>query len=168
MTNYQEVVRLLPTLNKKELAQVLSAVKALGALPQNVRAGPTPQLDDARQVLKCMCEHLAHRGVEFPQVAVLTRMGVYLSFKSKVPALMQYLTNAGITTKQYQWAVLSMGFGYLYDNLIARGWSVDATTLMTRIHLIPAMINREFPGYAEAGYLKFALAQHTMTTQTTK
>jgi hypothetical protein len=144
--SYREVLRLLPTLTGAELAQVQSAIKALGAI------GPA-QDDSASQVLKCLCNLLQKRGLEFPQPSVLMKMSIYPAYKRKVPALLQYLQHAGLATKVQQWAALSIGFGLLYDSLTAQGLACDASVLMRQVHRLPALINREFPGYAEAGYL---------------
>jgi hypothetical protein len=80
-------------------------------------------------------------------------MGIFPSFKGKCPSIIEYLQAAKITSKTQQWAVLLEGFRILYEDLTAMGLATDGSMLMRHVHRLPALLNREYPGYAAGGYL---------------
>jgi hypothetical protein len=85
-------------------------------------------------------------------------MAVFPSFKGKCPALIEYLEAAGIKSKTQQWAVLMEGFRILYQDLTAIGLATDASMLMRHVHRLPALLNKEYPGYAELQVLHKVIA----------
>lgn len=161
----RKIVSQLPSLTAEEKTYVLGALKAsnvasgvaAGALGEQVLKVGRQADVDATFVLDILCRRLASLGVERANPNALIKASQYQSFKTKVPDLMQWLKDAGCTTRHLQSHAIGMGFELLYKDNAARGFQVGSRPLMAQVHRIPNIINQQFPGYGSSGLLSWAI-----------
>ena len=151
MTDYDEIVKLLPRLSREQLHAVMARAGALSSMP-----GPQPgNSDDCDEslALECICAMMKSKGMEFATPVLLRKSPVFNSFKTeKVPAVMAYLGRAGFTRNETR-AMMQIGLELLMADLGRMGLMISGRALMSHFHRIPSLLNHAFPGYAEAGLL---------------
>jgi hypothetical protein len=143
-----EVCRKLHQLSGTELEQVRQRIATLR------HVGPSqPQQagDEALLLLDVIVEFLASRGLELNRVAMLRRVSQYQVFADKAGDVFRFMR--GVESRTQRHAFLLLAVELLYDDLADMGISVSARTMMSHVHRIPAVVNRSFPFYAEAGML---------------
>jgi hypothetical protein len=152
----------LPELDRGELEALRTRIGALlhlrGDAPDLPAIGGKPDQGDNTFVLVCLSEALARIGIEHTNPAVLARVQSIGAFRKKVPDLMLFLRK-NLPDRRAQRATLMLGFELLYKNMCSMGVAISGRTLMNNIHRIPSIIDREFPGYASAGYLSMLFIQ---------
>lgn len=103
-------------------------------------------------VLDAIVEVLSAMGVEYVNASILRKSASFKSFNEKMPELFLYLEK--ITTQRVERrAMLRLVIELLYQDLARMNVATTARTLMSHAHRIPAVINNNFPGYADAGLL---------------
>ena len=149
-TDLDRLLALLPSLTPKEKVE---ATKALKALSQFDRESPDSTADvDEDLVLEAIYDVLTRRGAEFTSPGMYYKSRSFPSFRAKIPALMRYVRQAA-QTRQQQRYLLSIGINSLYNYLFAKNIPINYASILRTIDLVPAMVNRAFPGYAESGLL---------------
>jgi hypothetical protein len=143
-----EVCQKLHQLSGPELEQVRQRITML----RHVGPSQPQQADgEALLLLDVIVEFLASRGLELNKVAMLRRVSQYQVFADKAGDVFRFMR--GVESRTQQRAFLVLAIGLLYDDLADMGIAVSARTMMSHVHRIPAVVNRSFPFYAEAGML---------------
>ena len=154
MTAFTEILERLPALSKAEMQQVKARVTVLSQ-------GPSGQVNhadtDVLLVLSVIQAVMFSRGADMTTVAGLQRAAQYRSMADKVPALVGYLHRAGIKDRIEVRAILSIAVDLLYRDLTQMGLTTSSRTIMQHLHRIPAVLNKQFPGYAKMGWLGMLL-----------
>jgi hypothetical protein len=153
-TELKTVLDTLPKLTADELQRVRSGLAALSSLggAKPIVRGPE---DDADWVLLGITSFMQNAGLDMSGPAQL-RGSHFAAFRNKMPALMHFINRAGDKNKQR--ALLHLGLDLLHENMTAIGLAVTSRTLMQHVHRIPGVIDRSFPGYAQAGLLPLIIA----------
>lgn len=162
-SNVETILQLIPSLTSEEVARVRSALDMSSQLGGKVRHEPIAS--DDLYVLDTIARFMQERGLDMSGREQLARGRDYSAFKIKVPALFGYLKQAG--DRNAQRALLTIGIELLYDDLTKIGLAVTSRSLMAHTHRITGVINRMFPGYAQAGFIKLILKreQHVRSKQ---
>lgn len=145
-----EVLSRLPKLGAAELEEVRKRLLLLRTVDQ--AAGQVAAIDQpATMALEVIAGFLTDRGLEHASVPALRKATQYQSFTEKVRRVVSYMASVeGLTARR---AFFRLGVELLYDDLCRMEVAVSARTLMSHIHRLPAVINKSFPGYAQAGHL---------------
>ena len=143
-----DILSALPKLNPQELEEVDAHVRFL----RQTKGGVSGSEADVDLVLQSICECLMGMGVEFCTIPQLRKSQQFKAFAAKVPSVMKYVREA-VETRNEQRVILELGARLLYQNLTETGLPAGARTVMSHLHRLPSVINREFPGYAASGLL---------------
>lgn len=142
-------------LTTEELALLRTHISAMIALgPSSADTILTASGHDD-WVLMGICDYMRSNQLDLAGVQQLTSGKHYDTYKEKLPSLHRYLKSAG--NKNVQRALLRLGIGLLHFDLVAIGLAVSSRLLMAHIHRVPGVINRAFPGYAQAGLLSMII-----------
>lgn len=154
MSDLQTVLKLLPKLTSEELGQVRVAMGALGAAgPAYVKPGIRAE-DDASWLLSIVRDVFPDQPIP---VHVLRKSRIYPSFAQKLPAVMTWIKHA-LERRVEQQALLNVALTLMRHDLAAQGTiTVSPTLIMSNIHMLPATIDRHFPGYVESGLIGLVL-----------
>ncbi len=152
MTDYDEIVKLLPRLTRGQLRAVTARAGALSSMAPASQTNGAAESDEL-SALDCICAMMKSKGMEFASPVLLRKSPVFNSFKTeKVPAIMTYLERAGFTRNETR-AMMQIGLELLMADLGRMGLLISGRALMSHFHRIPSLLNQAFPGYAEAGFL---------------
>lgn len=145
-----EIVVRLPTLTPAELEMLRARISVLLSLSSGhvVRE----EGNDAKWVLQSILDVLSAIGVEHVGVAALLRSPDYRAFSHKVPEVLRYLAKSNLQKNELH-AAMRVGIELLYRNLVQIGVTTTSRTIMQHFHRVPAVLNKAFPGYGEAGML---------------
>lgn len=151
----------IPTLTSEEQAQVgaaLKAAQAMGAAGQV--SGEKPQRmireeapEHVREVLQFIISYMMDHKLDRTKVDDALNSTHGREFAKKTPAVWAFVTEhtknrAGAQT------MLMVAVKLLHADLMDMGIAVSTRTMMAHVHRLPALINRQFPGYAASGLLK--------------
>ena len=150
MTNVTDILSQLSALSPTERSTIRTRLSALDSLDDGPSNGVQKQ-EHGNEVLHAICSFMQQKGLETTPASMLIRSPQYRAFATKCPLVIEFL---GPLSKLERETLLFIGVGLLYDNLCKMGVVVTTRTLMSHIHRLPGCINRAFPGYAGAGYLK--------------
>lgn len=153
MSNVDQIVAWIPSLTSDEVQRIRAALDMSGQLGGKVKHEAIPS--DELNALDAIARFMQERGLDLSGREQLARGRGYNAFKAKVPALFAYLKQAG--DRNAQRALLTIGIELLYADLTKIGLAVTSRSLMAHTHRIVGVINREFPGYAQAGFIKLIL-----------
>lgn len=145
MVDVKEIIASLPRLSPEERSQVAAAAKAL-ASNAPLKAGK------GEFVLQCIVATAEMQGLELRPPESLRRSTSYVGFTDKAVKLETWLANA-VDDRTAQRALLMLGLRLLVENIRDMNLNVGSSMLMRHIHRLPAVMDRHFPGYYEAGVL---------------
>lgn len=147
MSKLQTIIDLLPQLSAEELNSVSSRISAL----RNI-SSPRSMDNDENWALQCVCDVLASIGVEYPLVGTLQKVIDRPTFRVKLVEINHFFNKSKLNRIERR-AVLMIGIELLYTNMQEIGIPVSSRTLILQFHRIPAILNKNFPGYASCGFL---------------
>jgi len=163
MSALKQIIDLLPKLDSDELSELRKRITALSSL------GGSPEVDGkagalrdtrAEMIMEAINHVMSSLGADSASVFVMRRTADYPRLKQKVDSLFEYMRKiTGNRVEQQH--LLNMSVEMLYQDLVELGIPVTALTIMRHIHRIPAVMNKQFPGYAEAGVLSMILKGNT-------
>lgn len=115
----------------------------------------------AHEVLTMIADECHRRGIDVRASSkrLATNKG-FPAFKAKMHdhgEVGGFLKKASERSRVRLRALTRVAVHELVDNMLGMGVAVSATTLMSNIHRIPAVLDRAFPGYAAAGLLQLAV-----------
>lgn len=149
----------LADLSPAELAEVGQHVKMMGGGPIGPISNRPPDTD-AEMVADAVAEVLAGLGVERCNRSQLLGCAQYQSMRQKMPELMDYMRRGG-SERVVLGAMLRLGIELLYRDLAAQDVPISSRVMLNHVHRLPAIFNRHFPGYAEAGMLHWIIRQES-------
>ncbi len=155
MTDYDDIVKLLPRLSHEQLRVVKMRTDAAMSLAKSGRINDDKRENNSDDImaLECISSVLKSKGMEFGATAILRKSPVFGMFKTdKVPAVTAYLERAGFDRNETR-AMIQIGLELLIADLGRMGLLISGRALMSHFHRIPSLLNQAFPGYAEAGFL---------------
>lgn len=157
--SYQDLINALPALSADELATLKARASALLALgggqpsggPMNAGSGKSAAQRQryALQIVMLFKE----RG----QVVHLARIfnGVSLTeIDAKIDAIEEWLGAAGVLNLIERDAIVGIGLKALATNFAEINIPLTPRSIASNLHRVPALLEREFPGYAAAGLLR--------------
>jgi len=151
----QTILTLVPKLTPAECAQVASAMKAAGVLGP-VKAVADEGTSDELWVLQSITKWMQDRAFDLSGIEQLKKTAGYKSFREKVPPVVSYIRRIG-KDRNTQRAFLNIGIELLHEDLITITIAATSRTMMLHSHRIPAVLNRAFPGYLQAGLMHMIL-----------
>lgn len=164
-----------PATASAELDDVLTALRGMGAtdlaevekrvafLRRTSEPTRNEGLDFARYVVDIIIEVLREQALPLPRTtANLASRSDWQAFSDKAQVIERYLLRSGLD-RQGRVVVLKMGVRLLTKRLMAEGRQVSFNILLANAHRIPVMLNREFPGYAQAGLLHVLIGRPALT-----
>lgn len=151
----KQVLALLPKLSAEDklvAERWLKAAKSL--LPRNERTKTDPKTDaDVELALAAVVDALAAMGVEFPSAERLRRSKDFPTFAESVPGVIRYMRKGEVQSRNQQRGFLRMGVKLLYENMSEMRIPITARTVMQHFYRLPAVVNANFPGYAQGALL---------------
>lgn len=168
MSTYDQILKGLLDLNVSQLAEVRARAGILseaGGAKQRTTglSGGQPMPDmiaetDVELVLSEIAGHLREQGIEFVSVSMLKKVQGFGKFAEKIPAVMIFFRK--ITTNRVKLrALIRIAIALLYKDLARMNISASTRTMMNHFHRVPAVLNRNFPGYAQSGLLGLLLQE---------
>lgn len=168
------------TTDESTLTNVLDALRGLGSsalleVEKRVtflrRTAPaaTGAKDDgfsfARLVVEVIVEVLKEHAIPLPRTtANLSSRSDWQAFTDKIRVIERYLARSKRLNRTGKLAVLKLGVVYLMDRLAKEGRQVSFSVLLANVHRVPVLLNREFPGYAQAGVLHVLVTPYPRLT----
>jgi len=148
------ITKLLPKLTSDELVQLSNRVKSLLSLSSATNGSNSAgRCDgDTEFVLDC-CKYVMLRTGADDNAEHMLRRSVTPDFRNvKVPSLMRFLRRQHPDLVG-QRQILIRGLTLLHDDMVEGGYVCSAKTLLAHMHRIPAVLNKHYPHYAQAGML---------------
>ncbi len=146
---YQRVLKDLPLLTTDEREAIKARIVARGTLETNTVSS---QMGDEVLVLEAIVDVVQRLSGEVVSVYELRRMNGYTGFKTKAISLLETLGKSS-GTRLKKIAVLTLGIELLYRDLRDQLLPCSSRTLMRHVHRVPAVLDTNFPGYAESGLM---------------
>lgn len=154
----EQVLVLIRTLTPSDRDDIIRAIKAMNALAKHTPAKDITVEDvtgDHVIVLDAIVNYMQSRQLDLSGRVQLLRSNGMRAFKPKAQAVYDWIKPAGRRAQQL--ALLSLGAEILYEDMVKLKWAVTSRTMMAHVHRIPALLEREFPGYAQAGFLNLIM-----------
>ena len=152
--------KLTPT-ELERLTQEIKAFRGSGLAHGNTRPGSHGRgatvLSDEHVMLDMICGYCRRNALDFRPPERLRASPLFKQFEEKTPAVMRYMRSFCRTKLQMN-TVLYM----VFDEM--RSFSdgiLNATTIMAKIHMVPAVLDRMFPGYVQSGLMPVVASQVT-------
>lgn len=109
--------------------------------------------EDEQTYLSAICDVLQSKGLFFASPDMLRSGRGYANFKAhKEGGLDKFFARETLTRTQ-KLALLKIGIGLIIDNLQYNRIPPTGGNVLMNFHRMPALIDRELPGYAERGIL---------------
>lgn len=165
MDAFDEIVRLLPQLDSSQLAKLGQRIKALAQFTGNGQGNGDVHPNESF-VLDAIAKTLHNDGADYSAISVMRKSATLKladghSFRDKVPGLMEFLNQAHPEFTGQQ-AILLLGLQFLVLDLRRYGHFVTFKTLMAQIHRVAPALDAHFPGYAQAGLLRWVTQRREM------
>jgi hypothetical protein len=149
----QDIISQLPFLSAKELDKLHQRIKALKTASEPVVKAANGSLN-ADAVIDTICTVLCSRGINCAKF-VIHKQGQ----TEKIELLLKFIMKA-VHNRVEQEALLTIAIDLLWQNMAQQHIPTTGNTLLRNVHLIPAIMNQHFPGYARAGHLKVIIGRH--------
>jgi hypothetical protein len=151
------------------LAKAITATRGLttqqlqelrGHISRLLQMGPGPAdravaHSDAPEELILIAEFCRDKGMPPVKITDMMTATQYGSFQRKVPAVRTFIAQVGDKTQQR--ALLRVALKQLHKDMMERRIAISYLSYLNEFHRIPGIINREFPGYAEAGFMQLII-----------
>lgn len=155
MSTIDKVLSLIKQLSSEELDRVVAECKALRQFSHtNIRQPQGPPVSDAEELLKVVHLYCVTRGLDMRPPDKLKKVPQYSSFAEKAPAVMKFLRSFCDHRNKIS-VILLLVFDDMKDHAIP----TTAGTIMGRIHMVPAIVDKMFPGYVKSSLLPLVSGQ---------
>lgn len=152
---FSRVVALLPQLTADELKQVKQRINALGSLGGGATARlDEPADDDASWVLNVVCTTMRKLGQPYGVQQLRAMPQTMAQLRKRTGPLMAYLNQVDGPCRE---GFLAMAVEMLAANITALHIPCTTPIVIKHLDRIPALVERQFPGYAKMGLLKFII-----------
>ena len=156
----KQALALIPNMEHGELNKLVEAIRAaqsLGGLSADSSTAVGGLSDDELMVMNAIVQYVNDRAIDRSSLGMYRRWSGFNTFRGKVPALCDYMRSAKLVKNQ-RYALCYIGAGLVHQSLVDIGAPVSGRAIMNHIHRLPSLIDKQFPGYAELGMLKFVVA----------
>lgn len=158
----KEITVQMHDLSIEELDQLINRAKAMRSLAgnggNNAPSGVIRDNSDLAFVLKCASETAQQLGADQSAYFQLHKAANNSPvLREKISSIMIFLRQQAGVEKARQYALLCVGMRLLYKDMTEAGYPVSARTILAHIHRLPAIMNKNFPGYAYAGMLHLVI-----------
>lgn len=152
MADLQEILVSLPRLSKQDLEQLRGRISFL--LGSSAPSADTALGDpDCELVLDAILAIIRSAGGGSVPVVMLKRSSQYREFKKKVPVVLDAFRRQKDMSAVKLRALVRVSMQLLQQDLQQIGIAVTARTLMSHVHRLPAVLDKNFPGYLHAGLI---------------
>jgi hypothetical protein len=138
----------LTTDEQKKLREYLTGLISSGGSSSADRAVASLDRD---WVLQGIADYCRDAGMPPVKMETMLTSNGYAAYKVKADDVKVYLAKVG--NKNEQRALLRIGLAMLHKTMSYKRMTISYLTFMQHIHRMPGAINREFPGYMEAGII---------------
>jgi hypothetical protein len=156
---YNKAVRATKGMSTEDLTKLKNYVSALLAQGPVSSDRVVTSLSHDDWILQGLAEYIRSAGMPPVKIETMLQASQYATFKDKSEGVKQYLTRVG--DKNAQRALLRVGFKLMHKRMSELRISISYLTFMGWIHRLPGSVNREFPGYMEAGLLHLIIRGET-------
>jgi hypothetical protein len=122
----------------------------------NVPASKGTQSNDTAQfILEAIVTTSRQNGTDMTPYMALKNNAAYATMCRKVmdEGIDSFFANACQNKMVAKRALINLAVQLLHTNIVDMGVAVSARTLMAQVHRIPSVLDKAFPGYAQAGML---------------
>ena len=110
---------------------------------------------DAPDELLAIAEFCRDIGLPPVKTTQMMHGAAYDQFRNKLGSVREYIARVG--KKPQQRALLRLGIKLLHKDMSERKLAISYMSFLNEFHRLPGCINREFPGYARAGFMKMII-----------
>lgn len=110
---------------------------------------------DAPEELIVIAEFCRDKGMPPVKITDMMVSSHYDTFRSKIEPVRKYIAQVGDKTAQR--ALLRVALKQLHGDLVRKRYAISYVSYLDHFHRIPGIINREFPGYAQAGFMSLII-----------
>lgn len=157
----QTVLTLIPQLTSEEKISVKAALSLLTTtpLPSEISTRATVPSDEAQICYETICRSMVNKGVSCPPWGSFRHLDIYRLFINEQPQIKSYIQKHFGEIKLSQRQRLYYLFGELLVDWVHRNeLPLKLGLVFKNLKLIPELVERSFPGYAEQGWLPMILA----------
>ncbi len=146
-SDLQNIIALLPSLSADELDKLHRRIKALkgSAEPSSKKINGAADVD---MVQDTICAVLNTHGIMWRRQFTRTEGQL-----DKIQLVIKFLESVA-KDRVEQETLLTIAIDLLWQSMAQQHIPTTGNTLLRNLHLIPAIINQKFPGYAKAGALR--------------
>lgn len=155
----KDLVKGMNPQEREQLRQFLAVNRAIGPAVDHITEARRD--DYAAIALDCICQVMADRGLDFAKPGSLERTEAFRSFKRKIAedGIGEWSRKVTKKNKVKMRAFVHLCASLLCDDLITMREVVNSRTMMLHVHRIPAVVNANFPNYAQTGMLHWIIRQ---------
>lgn len=155
----KQYVALLTAPELLELRNYIAARSSIGIVQPTSAKGD----DMARFVLDVIADMMRTRGLDMRQASVLERMSAFPRFRHKLEndanGVGQFIRDMPAKNKVARRALVYVGVDQLREFIQATGTPISSQAIMNHIHMLPAIYDAAFPGYAQSGLLNLVIRE---------
>jgi hypothetical protein len=166
---FDEIAKLLHSLTADELAEVRARAGILlqsggrpaASAPTTTAAkiaAPPAESADLDIIVQEIAAYFQREGLEYVSEAMLKRTANYRSFEAKAIASLPYFRKVSSQRVRLR-AIIRLAIRLLHKDMQAMNVAVSVRTLMNHWHRVPAVIDKNFPGYAKIGMLRLLIGE---------
>ena len=152
LSDLQDIISRLPFLSAEELDKLHHRIKALQGSSESVVNKVNGTLD-ADMVVNTICSVLNAHGIDCAKYVIRKEGQI-----GKIKLVLEFIGKA-VKKRIEQENLLSIALDLLWQDMNNQRIPTTGNTMLRNLHLIPAVINRHFPGYAKAGLLKLIVGE---------
>jgi hypothetical protein len=159
MAALEKIIDTLPELDDVALNEIEKRISFLRKAAKSTGADTDAVVTDldAKVTLDAIVATLQRLGLPSYKATRLEDRKDRDAFASKTRHLNAFLRRHGFAAKSERMFALKLGYYLLARSMRAERQEVSFNTLVAQSHRVVERINDEFPGYAQAGMLRFIL-----------
>lgn len=150
-----ELIAIVLERTPDEQEKVVTAIRAqqqfLGVKPTSPQK-VNPKADNESLLLDAILECLSDFGVGFVSRDLAKNSAAYTSFKKQLPGVNEWVKSQRMQRNERR-MLFRLAARLLYKDLRGMGVPIGLRMMMTNVSTIPAVVDKEFPGYAGMGLL---------------
>lgn len=159
MSAKDEIIRLITQLRPEDVPEVKAALSLVAAAKSAPRMAEDISSD---WLLFGIVRYLSRRGLMVEQESMLemSRRTAYKTYREKKPPVMQYLTRIErqLDTHSKHRPTLALICAIALAEFLEHRAVFGVSAMLSQIDKIPEALERAYPGYINAGLLRFVLS----------
>lgn len=156
-----ELLRQVQNATREEKLEIYGALKAFFSLRgeanplKNLPSSVVASSNDEALYLSAICEELKDRGCDYSSPDMLRKHKHYPTWaRDKIHGLDAFFAREQFSRVQ-KLSILAFGIGAIVANLRHHRIPVTGGNILMNYHKLPALIDRQFPGYSERKLLRW-------------